>query len=74
MTRTRTIAFASRALAEVGEDEWRLRSDVREYLAVAEWLCGRLAEAERAFGSSIAGGGPPTRPTGSLRTSAITSA
>jgi LuxR family maltose regulon positive regulatory protein len=27
---------------------------IRVYLSVAEWLCGRLPEAERAFGSSIA--------------------
>ena len=50
----RAIAFASRALAEVGEGEWMLDSLIRVYLSVAEWLCGRLPEAERAFGSSIA--------------------
>jgi LuxR family maltose regulon positive regulatory protein len=49
----RAIAFASRALAEVGEGEWMLDSLIRVYLPVAEWLCGRLPEAERAFGSSI---------------------
>jgi LuxR family maltose regulon positive regulatory protein len=30
-----------------------LDSLIRVYLPVAEWLCGRLPEAERAFGSSI---------------------
>ena len=50
----RAIAFASRALAEVGEGEWMLDSLIRVYLPAAEWLCGRLPEAERAFGLSIA--------------------
>ena len=58
-----TVAFASQALARSREDEWRLRSDVQECLAVAEWLRGRLAEAERAFGSSIAGWRAADRPT-----------
>ena len=50
----RAIVFASRALAEVGEGEQMLDSLIRVYLSVAEWLSGRLPEAERAFGSSIA--------------------
>ncbi len=50
-----TAAFASRALAESREGEWRLSSTARGFLAMAEWLRGRLAEAERAFASSIAG-------------------
>ena len=50
-----TVAFASRALAESGEGEWLLRSTAQGFLAVAEWLRGRLAEAERAFVSGIAG-------------------
>jgi LuxR family transcriptional regulator, maltose regulon positive regulatory protein len=49
-----TIAFASRALAELGEGEWMLDSVTRQQLAVAEWLRGRLPEAERAFAASIA--------------------
>ena len=48
------IAFASRALAEAGEEEWMLASHARGYLGVAEWLCGRLGEAERALSSTIA--------------------
>jgi ATP/maltotriose-dependent transcriptional regulator MalT len=48
-------AFASRALAECREGEWLLSSTARGFLAMAEWLQGRLAEAERAFASSTAG-------------------
>ena len=48
-------AFASRALAESREGEWLLSSTARGFLAMAEWLQGRLAEAERAFASSTAG-------------------
>jgi LuxR family maltose regulon positive regulatory protein len=49
----RAIMFASRALAELGEDEWMLTSHANAYLGIAEWLRGRLAEAERALSSSI---------------------
>ena len=48
-------AFASRALAECREGEWLLSSTARGFLAMAEWLRGRLAEAEGAFASSTAG-------------------
>jgi LuxR family transcriptional regulator, maltose regulon positive regulatory protein len=51
-----TAAFASRALAESKEGEWLLNSTARGYLAMAEWLRGRLVEAERAFASGIARG------------------
>jgi LuxR family transcriptional regulator, maltose regulon positive regulatory protein len=50
-----TAAFASRALAELGEGERMLEYLARFNLAIAEWLRGRLAEAERVFVSSIAG-------------------
>ncbi len=50
-----TAAYAARALAEVAEGEWGLSSTIQGFLAVAEWLRGRLAEAERAFVPSIAG-------------------
>ena len=50
-----TAAFARQALAECAEGEWLLTSTVQGFLAVAEWLRGRLAEAERAFASGIAG-------------------
>jgi LuxR family maltose regulon positive regulatory protein len=51
-----TAVLASRALAESGEGS-RLGSIAQGFLAVAEWLLGRLAAAERAFVSSIAGFG-----------------
>jgi LuxR family transcriptional regulator, maltose regulon positive regulatory protein len=46
-------SFASRALAEIGEDEWMLESIARWNLALAEWLRGRLAEAERGLSSTV---------------------
>ena len=49
-----TVAFASRAMAEAGEGERLLHVVAWRYLAVGEWLRGRLAQAERAFQSSIA--------------------
>ena len=49
-----TAAFAERALAELGEGERLLESLTRWDLGVAQWLRGQLAEAERAFVSSIA--------------------
>jgi LuxR family transcriptional regulator, maltose regulon positive regulatory protein len=49
-----TVVFARRALAELGEGQWMLESITSWYLAVAEWLRGRLAEAEDAFASNIA--------------------
>ena len=58
-----TAAFAARALAELGEDEWMLRSIAHGLLAVAEWLRGRLGEAEHAFASSIAGWRVAGQPT-----------
>jgi LuxR family maltose regulon positive regulatory protein len=50
-----TTAFGQRALIRLTEDDRALRLLVDWYLAVADWLRGRLAEAERAFMSSIAG-------------------
>ncbi|HEY7014920.1 MAG TPA: LuxR C-terminal-related transcriptional regulator [Streptosporangiaceae bacterium] len=49
-----TAAFASRALAETRDGEWLLNTTALGSLAMAEWLRGRLAEAERGFASSIA--------------------
>jgi LuxR family maltose regulon positive regulatory protein len=49
----RALALASRALAELGEDEWMLRSNASGYLALAEWLAGRPAVAERRLSSTI---------------------
>jgi LuxR family transcriptional regulator, maltose regulon positive regulatory protein len=50
-----TAAFASQALAELGDGERLLGSIAQGLLAAAEWLRGRLADAEQAFVSSIAG-------------------
>jgi LuxR family maltose regulon positive regulatory protein len=58
-----TAAFAARALAELSEDEWMLRSIAHGLLAVAEWLRGRLGEAEHAFAASIAGWRAASQPT-----------
>ena len=48
-----TAAFASQALAAIGDGEWMLDSITHWHLAVAEWLRGRLPEAEHAFAASI---------------------
>jgi LuxR family maltose regulon positive regulatory protein len=50
-----TTAFASRALDLLGEDDWMLQSLARAHLAIAEWLRGRLAEAEHGFAARLAG-------------------
>jgi LuxR family transcriptional regulator, maltose regulon positive regulatory protein len=42
-------AFASQALARLGEGQWMLESVTRSQMAVAEWLRGRPAEAERVL-------------------------
>src|SRR5512132_3550601 len=47
-----TRAFASQALAEIGEGEWVLDALSRVHLASAEWVHGRMAEAERALGAN----------------------
>ena len=49
-----TVAFASRAITEAEEGERLLHVVARRYLAVGEWLRGRLVQAERTFMSSIA--------------------
>ncbi len=49
-----TAAFASQTLAELSEGEQTLSSIAEVNLAQAEWLCGGLAKAERAFVSGIA--------------------
>jgi LuxR family transcriptional regulator, maltose regulon positive regulatory protein len=48
-----TAAFASQALAELGEGEWLLDALTRVHLASAEWLHGRMAEAERALAANL---------------------
>ena len=49
-----TQAYAARALAELGDDEWFLASLATATLGAAEWLCGRLDDAERLIASAIA--------------------
>ena len=49
-----TVAFASQVMAEADEGEWLLHVVARRYLAIGEWLRGQLAQAERAFMSSLA--------------------
>ena len=48
-----TAAFASQALAKLGEGEWMLDLWIRSMRALGELLRGRLAAAERAFAASI---------------------
>jgi LuxR family transcriptional regulator, maltose regulon positive regulatory protein len=48
-----TAAFATRALAEIRDDETMLKAHAVATLAMADWLRGRLPEAERGFASSI---------------------
>ena len=48
-----THAFASQAQAEIGAGEAMLAFITQGHLAVADWLRGRLAEAEHALSSSI---------------------
>jgi LuxR family transcriptional regulator, maltose regulon positive regulatory protein len=50
----REIAFGRRALAEAGEDERTLGAITRGHLGVAEWLGGRLSEAEGALAAGVA--------------------
>jgi LuxR family maltose regulon positive regulatory protein len=50
-----TAAFASRGLAALGDGEWVLRSVGRWMLALAEWVSGRLGDAERGLTASVAG-------------------
>ena len=50
-----TAAFATQTLAEIKPEERALSAAAHALLAVAEWLRGRLAAAERAFASSVTG-------------------
>jgi ATP/maltotriose-dependent transcriptional regulator MalT len=47
-----TVEHASRVLTEIGEEEWMLDTLARWHLTAAEWLRGRLSEAERGFAAS----------------------
>ena len=50
-----TAAFATQMLAEIKPGEWMLSATAHGFLAVADWLRGRLTEAERGFASSVTG-------------------
>ena len=50
-----TAAFATQTLAESKPEERALSATAHGFLAVAEWLRGRLTEAERALASSVTG-------------------
>jgi len=50
-----TAVSASRALPDPGEGEWVLHSASLWILAIAEWVRGRLEDAERGFAASVAG-------------------
>src|SRR5262245_37045983 len=58
-----TAAFASRALAGIGDGEQMLEFVTRGHLAVAEWLRGQPAVAERTLASGIAGWRAVRQPT-----------
>ena len=48
-----TAAFTRAAMDHLGENELMLTAAVQGFLAMAEWLPGRLAAAEEAFESSL---------------------
>jgi LuxR family transcriptional regulator, maltose regulon positive regulatory protein len=50
-----TAASASRALTALGEGEWALHLVGLWMLAIAEWVSGRLEDAERGLASCVAG-------------------
>ena len=50
----RAAEYNQQALAELGEDDWLLRSFVRWSLAVADWLGGRFGPAERGLAEVLA--------------------
>jgi LuxR family maltose regulon positive regulatory protein len=50
-----TAASAARALPALGEEEWVLHSASLWILAIAEWVRGRLEDAEHGFAASVAG-------------------
>ena len=55
--------LASAALAESHEEEWLLTSSAQGHLAMAEWLRGRLREAEGRFEFILAGRRAAGQPT-----------
>jgi LuxR family transcriptional regulator, maltose regulon positive regulatory protein len=49
-----TIAFGQQALADLTDADRALRAELDWYLAAADWLGGRLLEAERALADLVA--------------------
>jgi LuxR family transcriptional regulator, maltose regulon positive regulatory protein len=49
----RAVAFDRQALAHLGEEDWLLGSQVAWNLAVADWLGGRLGQAEQALAAVV---------------------
>ena len=49
-----SAAFASQARSKLGDGEWMLRFIWQLELALADWLGGRLGDAERGFTSTVA--------------------
>jgi LuxR family maltose regulon positive regulatory protein len=47
--------FAEQARTELHDDEWMLNSIYRLNVALADWLRGRLGEAEHGFAAGVAG-------------------
>ena len=62
-----TAGFATQALAEIKPGERLLSASAHAFLGVAEWLRGRLTEAERAIAASVTG----WREAGHLTTTAV---
>ena len=62
-----TAAFAAQALAESKPEERLPGAAAQRFLAMAEWLRGRLTEAERALASGVTG----WREAGHLTTTAV---
>src|SRR5262245_4550855 len=50
----RASPWDQQALAHLAEEDWLLRSHIAWHLAVADWLRGELAEAERALTDVVA--------------------
>ena len=62
-----SAAFTAQALAEIKPGERLLSSSAHRFVAVAEWLRGRLTEAERTIAASVTG----WREAGHLTTTAM---
>jgi LuxR family transcriptional regulator, maltose regulon positive regulatory protein len=50
----RAVSCDQQAMAHLGEDDWLLRSQIAWNLAVADWLRGRLKQAEHALADVVA--------------------